>query len=375
MKELNWKDCFEPAPEAFERSVQRALQTKTEEQHMKRIIPRSAIIAFALILALMATALAFGGDLLNFLHTKDIGEVQIQKPDAKVEYAETGILKEIRVDEAVCDGRSVHMLVTCTADPEKGALLWGFDWYKDLDTLPFAAERAAAPQVYTLNPSAMIVKTGGHKYEMMENLDERYNSAYSISMDITFFVDEMELGDTIDISAGFSLDEFVLNDDNTMPLVESVPYSVTFPVQIAETRVYEATNLPIYLENYKVLSARITRTDMGSYFEIEVEDDYDPEEYENSMVVDEEGGCRPSITLPLHGSPWFHVLDKDGKELPTLTNDWKLLERFSDASEWEHMMIKEMIAVTEIDSSYTIQPRDSGTEELFTPYTLEFVER
>ena len=142
MKELNWKDCFEPAPEAFERSVQRALQTKTEEHQMKRIIPRSVIIAFALILVLMATALAFGGDILNFLHTNDIGEVEIQKPDVKVEYAETGILKEIKVDEAVCDGRSVHMLVTWIADPEKGALLWGSDWDKtDVQEIEFEAHK------------------------------------------------------------------------------------------------------------------------------------------------------------------------------------------------------------------------------------------
>ena len=375
MKELNWKDCFEPAPEAFERSVQRALQTKTEEHQMKRIIPRSVIIAFALILVLMATALAFGGDILNFLHAKDIGEVQIQKPDVKVDYAKTGILKEIRVDEAVCDGRSVHMLVTCTADPEKGSLLWGFDWDKDLSTLPFAAERAAAPQVYVLNPSQMVVETGGQRYEMMENLVKRYDSACSISMDITFFIDEMELGDSMTISAGFSLDEFVLNDDFIMPVAETVPYNVTLPVHIAKARIYEATNLPIKLENYKVLSARITRTDMGSYFEIEVEDDYDPEEYENSMVEDEEGCSVPSITLPLHGSPWFRVLDQDGKQLPCMTNEWKNLDRFSDAEEWMHLLIREMIPITQIGSSYTIQPRDSGTGELFTPYTLEFVER
>ena len=101
MKDLNWKDCFEPAPEAFEASVRHALQTK-EDKQMKRIIPRSFVIAFALILVLMATALAFGGDILNFLHAKDIGEVQIQKPDVKVEYAETGILKEIRVAKDAC---------------------------------------------------------------------------------------------------------------------------------------------------------------------------------------------------------------------------------------------------------------------------------
>ena len=373
MKELNWKDCFEPAPEAFERSVQRALQTKTEERQMKRIIPRSAIIAFALILVLMATALAFGGDILNFLHTNDIGEVEIQKPDVKVEYAETGILKEIKVEEAVCDGRSVHMLVTWIADPEKGALLWGGDWGKT--DVPFAAERAEAPNVYTVNPAELVVETNGQQYDVWDGWVKRYDSAYSITADITFFIDDMELGDTLTASRTIWVSENTPDAEGITPLAEKVPFSVTMPVQIAKARIYEATNLPIKLENYKVLSARITRTDMGSYFEIEVEDDYDPEEYENSMVEDEEGCSVPSITLPLHGSPWFRVLDQDGKQLPCMTNEWKNLDRFSDAEEWMHLLIREMIPITQIGSSYTIQPRDSGTGELFTPYTLEFVER
>ena len=374
MKDLNWKDCFEPAPEAFEASVRHALQTK-EDKQMKRILPRSAVIAFALILALMATALAFGGDILNFLHAKDIGEVQIQKPDVKVEYVKDGILKEIRVDEAVCDGRSVHMLVTWTADPEKGALLWGFDLYKDLNTLPFAAERAAAPKVYVLNPVEEIIETGGQRYEIMSNLDERYDSAYSITADITFFIDDMELGDTLTAVSSADIDEFVQNDDDTMPLVETVPYSVTIPVQVTETRTWEATNLPVTLENYKVLSARVTRTDLGCYVEVEVEDDYDPEEYENSMVEDEDGCSVPTLTLPLHGSPWFRLLDQDGKEIPCMTNEWKNLERFNDGEEWVHLLIREMVPAFEVGSTLTVQPLDTGTNVRYTPYTLELAER
>ena len=375
MKELNWKDCFEPAPEAFERSVQRALQTKTEEHQMKRIIPRSVIIAFALILVLMATALAFGGDILNFLHTNDIGEVEIQKPDVKVEYAETGILKEIKVDEAVCDGRSVHMLVTWIADPEKGALLWGSDWDVDPNSVPFAAERAAAPKVYLLNPGSMTVETGGQQYDVWDGWHERYDSAYSITADITFFIDDMELGDTLTAVSSADIDEFVQNDDDTMPLVETVPYSVTIPVQVTETRTWEATNLPVTLENYKVLSARVTRTDLGCYVEVEVEDDYDPEEYENSMVEDEDGCSVPTLTLPLHGSPWFRVLDQDGKEIPCMTNEWKNLERFNDGEEWVHLLIREMVPAFEVGSTLTVQPLDTGTNVRYTPYTLKLAER
>ena len=372
MKDLNWKDCFEPAPEAFERSVQHALQTKTEEQHMKRMIPRSAVIAFALILVLMASALAFGGDILNFLHTDNLGEVQIQKPDVKVEYAETGILKEIRVDEAVCDGRSVHMLVTWIADPEKGALLWGSDWDVDPNSLPFAAERAAAPKVYLLNPGAMTVETGGQQYDVWDGWHKRYDSAYSITADTTFFIDDIELGDTLTAVRPTYIYEYDPDPESTSPAVETVPSSVTIPVQIAGTRTYEATNLPIKLENYKVLSAKVTRTDLGCYVEVEAEDDFDWDEYENSFS-EGPGEGYPTITLPLHGSAWYRLLDQDGNEIPSLTSDQRYLETESD--EWQHLLIREMFPAFEVGSTLSIQPLDTGSMERFTPYTLELVER
>jgi hypothetical protein len=374
MKELNWKDCFEPAPEAFERSVQHALQTKTEEQHMKRMIPRSAMIAFALILVLMASALAFGGDILNFLHTDNLGEVQIQKPDVKVEYAETGILKEIRVDEAVCDGRSVHMLVTWIADPEKGALLWGSDWDVDPNSVPFAAERAAAPKVYLLNPGSMTVETGGQQYDVWDGWHERYDSAYSITADTTFFIDDLELGDTLTAIRPTYIYEYDPDPESNAPAIEMVPCSVTMPVQVAGTRTYEATNLPIKLENYKVNSAKVTRTDLGIYVEVEAEDDYDPEEYENSFS-EGPGEGYPTLTLPLHGSAWYRLLDQDGNEIASLTSDQKYLANDDDGEEWAHLLIREMFPVAEIGSSITIQPLDTGSMERFTPYTLELVER
>lgn len=373
MKDLNWNDCFEPAPEAFEASVQHALQTKMEDKHMKRMIPRSAVIAFALILALMATALAFGGDILNFLHTNNIGEVQIQKPGVSVEYAGTGILKEVRVDEAVCDGRSVHMLVTWTADPEKGALLWGSDWDKNPEDLPFAAERAAAPQVYTISPGDLSVETGGQKYDVWDSWMKRYDSAYSITADITFFVGDLDLGDTLTVARTTWVYEIIPGTEGETVDREKVPFSVTVPVQIAGTRTYEATNLPIRLENYKVLSAQVIRTDMGLYVEVEAEDDYDPEEYENSFS-EGPGEGYPTLTLPLHGSAWFRLLDQDGNEIPCMTNDQKYLANDDDGEEWAHLLIREMFPVSEVGSTITVQPLDTGTGERFTPYTLELTE-
>ena len=369
MKDLNWKDCFEPAPEAFEASVRHALQTK-EEKQMKRIIPRSAVIAFALILALMATALAFGGDILNFLRTDNIGEVQIQKPDVKVEYAKDGILKEIRVDEAVCDGQSVHMLVTWISDPEKGALLWGSDW--DKTDVPFAAERAAAPKVYTVNPADLVVETGGQQYPVWDGWDKRYDSAYSITADITFFISDLEPGDTLTAIRTIWINEHIPGSEGPSPLAEKVPLTVTMPVQVAASRTWEATNLPVKLENYKVLSARVTATDMGCYVEVEAEDDFDWDEYENSMVESPDGGMVPSITLPLHGSAWFRLLDQEGNEIPCMTNDQRYL---GDSDEWEHLLIREMFPVFEVGSTITVQPLDTGTQERFTPYALELAER
>lgn len=370
MKDLNWKDCFEPAPEAFVASVQHALQTK-EDKQMKRIIPRSVVIAFALVLTLMATALAFSGDILSFLHTNNIGKVEIRKPDVKVEYAETGILKEIRVDEAVCDGRSVHMLVTWISDPEKGALLWGSDWDKDQKTLPFAAERAAAPQVFLVSPGEPIIETGGQQYDVWDGWIKRYDSAYSITADITFYINEMELGDTLTASRTTWISKYEENKE-LLDEVEKVPFSVTMPVQTVETRTYEATNLPIKLENYQVLSARVITTDMGCYVEVEAEDDFDWEEYENSLSGGP-GEGEPTITLPLHGSSWFRLLAEDGTELQSLTADVKYLE--TDDDEWVHVVTTEMFPVFEVGSTITVQPLDTSTWEHYTPYTLELVER
>ena len=157
-----------------------------------------------------------------------------------------------------------------------------------------------------------------------------------------------------------------------MPVAEKVPFSVTMPVQVAKTRVYEATNLPIKLENYKVLSAKVVRTDMGCYIEVEAEDDFDWDEYENSLS-EGPGQGYPTITLPLHGSAWFDVLDQDGKELPCMTNDQKYFE--TDDDEWVHLLIREMFPISEVGSTITIQPLDTGTGERYTPYTLELVER
>ncbi len=371
MKDLNWNNCFEPAPEAFEASVRHALQTKTEDKHMKRMIPRSAVIAFALILVLMATALAFSGDILSFLHTDNIGEVQIQKPEVEVQYAKDGILKEIRVDEAVCDGRSVHMLVTWISDPEKGALLWGSDWMMDPEEVPFAAERAAAPLVCLVNSGALTIETGGRKYDVWDNHSIRYDSAYSITADITFFVYDFELGDTLIAPQTITLSKYIPDYEGDSIDLEKVPMTVTMPVQVTATRTYEATNLPVHLENYKINSARIIRTDLGCYYEVEAEDDYDPEEYANSFS--DEDDC--TMNVPLHNSWYFNVLKEDGTELPSMTFEQRTLERSNDATEWEHLLTVEMLPSFEVGSTVTLQPLAGWVRERLTPVTLEFVER
>lgn len=364
MNDINWKRCFEPAPEAFEASVRQALQTKKEEKQMKRMIPRSAVIAFAIVLVLTATALAFGGDILNFLHTDNLGNIQIQTPDVDVEYAETGILKEVQVKEAVCDGRAVHMLLTCSIDPEKGALLWGNDW--DKENLPFAAERAAAPHVYTVNPLELVIETDGNSYPVWDGCHIRYDSAYSITADITFFIDDIEPGDSLTASRIIRICELIPGNNVEINECESIPVRITMPVQIADTTVYEAVNLPMELENYKVLSAKVIRTDLGCYIEVEAEDNYDADEYEES--ISEEG--YPAMILPLHGSGgWFSLVNSDGTEIRSLTSDQKYLERHDD--EWMHILIREMFPAREIGSSITIQPLDMDTLERYTPYTLE----
>ena len=64
---------------------------------------------------------------------------------------------------------------------------------------------------------------------------------------------------------------------------------------------------------------------------------------------------------------------QDGKELPCMTNDQKYFE--TDDDEWVHLLIREMFPISEVGSTITIQPLDTGTGERYTPYTLELVER
>ena len=185
---------------------------------------------------------------------------------------------------------------------------------------------------------------------------------------------EMELGDTLTAIRPTYIYEYDPDPESNAPAIEMVPCSVTMPVQVAGTRTYEATNLPIKLENYKVNSAKVTRTDLGIYVEVEAEDDYDPEEYENSFS-EGPGEGYPTLTLPLHGSAWYRLLDQDGNEIASLTSDQKYLANDDDGEEWAHLLIREMFPVAEIGSSITIQPLDTGSMERFTPYTLELVER
>lgn len=45
---------------------------------MKRIVPRVAIIAVVLVIVMSGTVLAANGGILGFLHTGQLGEIQIQ---------------------------------------------------------------------------------------------------------------------------------------------------------------------------------------------------------------------------------------------------------------------------------------------------------
>ena len=383
MTKQEWQRCFAPAPAAFEQAVQQALRTK-EEKQMKRMIPRTAILAVALLLILTATALAVGGGLKDFLHSNNLGEIKIQQPQLHPQYESLRILSDLQVTEAVCDGRSVHMITTYAIDPARGALVFANDW-QHMEDLPFAAERAAAKEVFIVVPGEITLQSKGQQYYVWNSLDCRYDSPYALTVDASFFVYNFDLGDTLTVCKTDTLYTVRPGSSTYWDTQESLPYEVIIPVQTAGTHVYEAINMPILLENYKINAARVTRTDLACYFEVEVEDDYDLEEYAHSFVTVEEpirferedGSVTESIstyekstmTLPLHGSWWFKVLAADGAEQPLLTSSIRPLDE--DADEWEHSLVIETTPSFTVENVITIQPFDSSTDTLYAPITLE----
>lgn len=387
MTQKEWQRCFSPAPAAFEQAVRQALQTK-EEQRMKRIFPRTAAMALALLLILTGTALALGGGLMDFLHSRDLGEIKIQQPQLYPQFESLSILSDFQVTEAVCDGRSVHLIAAYAIDPSRGALVFANDWMK-MDRLPFAAERAAAEQVYIVAPGQMTLRANGQEYDVWDSLSCRYDSAYALTVDVSFFVYDLALGDEVTISKTDTLEAVRAGTETYWDTREELPYEVTIPVQTTGTRVFEAVNLPLRLENYRINAARVTRTDLACYIEVEVEDDYDAEEYACSFVeveepyrYEREDGTvvegvsvyeKSTLLLPLHGSWWFKALAADGAAYPILTSGMKRMGE--DAEEWEHSLVVETTPRFEVGDTLVLQPFDSGTGEAYAPVALELRER
>lgn len=360
MTKREWEACFEPAPQSFSNAVRQALATK-EEKQVKRFVPRAAIIALALVIAMSGAVLAASGGLFGFLHTNRIGEVQITKPQFIPYYDEENLPFCVEVTEAICDGQSAHVLITYTSD--SNALVMGGE--REREDLPYWRERETYDHVIEVGSIMKSVESEGSVYEVWDNRQWEYLSAQSSTMDSSIMLSNISVGDELIMH----MEAWYAEDGGDAVYL---PFDIVISTQQANTKTYEAVNLPLKMENYVVKAAGVTRTDMACYVTLEVEDAYDQAEYDASFVETEDGEIS-MLMLPLHGSYWFYVLDEGGEALPLQQGDWNTLE--SDNEEWIHMLVTEAVPAFEVKSTLILLPYDSHEKLTYEPIRLELAEQ
>lgn len=358
MTKQEWDRCFGPAPAQFEACVQRALAAKQKENvKTKRVLPRTAIIAAALLLALMGMALAASSGIFDFLHTDNIGEIRVEQPKFTPGYTQMKLLESLTVEETVCDGISAHLLIRCTLRPEMGVLRMAVD----RERLP------AGKPVYYANMVTQYMSSGTSIASIWDSWNWHYNGDNELILDISFGLRELEpLGDTLILST--ELDLFDAQDQE----VESLPFTVEMPVQHAVRKEYTAVNMPIELENYRVNSARVVRTDMAGYLYLDVQDNYDQAEYDASFVRTPDGNEVSTLTLPLHGSYWTHLADTADNIYPTQFAELYLAEDCGD--EWEHYTVMTAVPPLHVEEGVIVLPYDSSKNNTYQSFELRFRE-
>lgn len=362
MIKKEWEKCFAPAPQSFQNAIRHALKTK-EEREVKRFVPRAAIIALIFIIVMTGAVLAAGSGILSFLYADQIGEVQVTKPQFIPYFDEMTVPFRMEVTEAVCDGQSAHVLMTYTSDT--AALLMGGENGKE--DLPYQQEREAFDQIIEVGSVLQSVETNGGVYEIWDSWQWKYLSAQSFTMDISFMLSNLTVGDSLTMH----MNVWYANSKDEGAMTH-LPFDIVITTQQANAKTYEAVNLPLEMENYAVKAATVVRTDMACYVTLEVEDAYDQAEYDASFVETDDGEVS-SLTLPLHGSYWFYVLDEKGETLPLQQGSWYPLE--SDCEEREHMLVSEAVPTFEIADILTLLPYDSHDAVTYAPISLKLKEK
>ena len=347
MNREEWRCAYEPAPESFRHAVQTALKTK-EEKTMKKAISRTAVLAIALCL-LMSTALAAGIGLLDFLYANDTGNLQVTKPVAVVMTADK---VQIDVREAICDGMAAHVVAA----------------YK-LEGVKLISDRhwegiAEAEKGHTvLFQEGYMVQVNGEKLYSY-GFDYRFESDDTIVVDYLIDLRKMkqELSEELEVTVGMRM------MDTNWETLEECSFAVQMPVQSDNWKIYEAVNLPIEQDNYRLLSVKVVRTDIGCYLTAEAEDVATAEEMEpyvedyNVMIN----------RYPLQGNFGMKALDENGNEYKVLYASNRHLNE-SDVETVIHCQVETIFQRFDIGDTLTLFPvvKNDAFEGVLKPITIQ----
>lgn len=347
MNREEWRCAYEPAPESFRHAVQTALKTK-EEKTMKKAISRTAVLAIALCL-LMSTALAAGIGLLDFLHTDDTGEIAVVTPEIM---SKTQGEMQLEVQEAACDGMTAHIVVAYQQEGAK--LVW--------DVYAESVEEADMGKAVFFQENQMVQVNGEEIYSY--GFDFRQISDEEIVADYLIDLRKLpgEVPDELYVSLGLR------TMDMQWETLEKCGVEVKIPVQKANQQVYVAQGLPLEQDNYRLLSAKVVRTDIGCYLTIEAEDVATAEEMEpyvedyNVMIN----------RYPLQGNFGMKALDENGNEYKVLYASNRHLNE-SDVETVIHCQVETIFQRFDIGDTLTLFPvvKNNAFEGVLQPITLQ----
>ena len=361
MNQQQWQRAIEPAPESFHCAVAHALRTKEEQQSMKRAIPRALILACALVLALASAALAAETGLLDFLHLDTLGKVNAVQPELNMTKQGQYLTAEIR--QAACDGVSAHIVIAYSTKDNKDALRMDYDWDRDVD---FAAERAACQREFLMNTQTIFEEATQMGLDNT-GIQWRYESAQTMVVDYSA---DLRGLDKIpgQLTLAFEPTAYLAGDEADAE-TDALSFEVALPVQTVDKEVWQAKNIPDTGANWKLDSLTLTRTDMGCYLDVEVED---PDLATcDSLTGDDQEGDSEKIAeiLPLRGSFWLDVLDASGNACARLNGGYK--ENLSEVDEWVHDSIHIYLQRFEVGDTITLRPYDSAAKKQMEPITIQ----
>ena len=342
-----WRRAYEPAPAGFHCAVQAALKMK-EEKMVKKAIPRTIVIAFALCVLLLGTALAVGAGLLDFLYVHDTGNVQVIAPEIM---RKTGEKVHVDVREAACDGITAHVVVAFKLEGTKLVR----DTYAEILSEMDRANTMLFQENYEITVNGEAVYSYGFNY--------RYEGEDTVVADYLIDLRKLnqEMPETLLISLGMRVMDF---DYNTL---EKCDVEVKVPVQCVSRQVYTATNLPCEQDNYRLLSAQVVRTDIGCYLTIEAEDIATAEEMEPYV----ESYVTMINRYPVQGSFGVNALDENGNAYQVLYAQRRALNE-SDVETVVHLRCETICQRFDVGDMLTIQPfvNDARFKGQLLPITL-----